>query len=266
MKNGPRDRGSCEMKNRWLTWLAMAAWLLPGAAAATSVNLPLSWKSGGPYLAGFEVETMRDEVDGEGIEAHRYLARLSWRAFDNLGFSLRAGAAEMNIESTALLGQALMFEGEPKFAVGAGATYLRPLGREGLTLFADGQLLYTLTYGNTFDRQYTQSGSSIDNYYENRIAWDEYQGAFGVQLEIPWARFYTGALVRSVDGTSNWKTFDATGNLHSQGRRSFSREPSSYALLGVDIPFAKRMVFSVGGQGRSDTEYSWTISVAEYSR
>lgn len=254
------------MKNRWLVSIGIAALLLPGVAAATSVNLPLTWESGGPYLAGFEVETMQDEIDGESVSASRYLARFSWRAFDNLGLSLRAGGAELNVESTALLGNALSFEGEPKFAIGAGATWLRPVARDWLTFFVDGQLLYTLTYGNTPNRAVVQAGSTIENSFENRITWDEYQAAFGVQVEIPWARFYSGALVRSVDGTSSWKTFEATGRLYSQGKDSFSIEPASFALLGMDIPFANRMVFSLGGQARNADQYSWTVSITEFSR
>ncbi len=254
------------MKNRWLISIGLAALLLPGAAAATSINQPLTWNSGGPYLAGFEVEIMQDKIDGESVGASRYLARVSWRAFDNLGLSLRAGGADLNVESTALLGKALNFEGDPKFAIGGGATYLRPVAREWLTLFVDAQLLYTLTYGNTPNSAIVQAGSTIENTFENRITWDEYQAGVGVQIEIPWARFYSGALVRSVDGTSSWKTFEATGKLYDQGKSSFSSEPASFALLGMDIPFANRMVFSLGGQARSTDQYSWTVSISEFSR
>ncbi|NNE08972.1 MAG: hypothetical protein HKN20_10475, partial [Gemmatimonadetes bacterium] len=61
-----------------LAWLGMLVIGLPTLAGATSVNLPLTHE-GGPYLGGFEVETMTDQVNGQEIQAIRYLARLSWK-------------------------------------------------------------------------------------------------------------------------------------------------------------------------------------------
>ncbi len=244
--------------------IGIAVLLMPGVAAATSVNVPLAWDGEGAYLAGFEVETMEDEISGESVSGIRYLARLTWRALPDVGLSLRAGGSRLDVESTGLLGAPLNFEGDPKFAAGAGATWLRPLRGEKLGFFADAQVLYTLSYGNT---DYVQSIqlSTYENSYENRIAWNEYQGAFGMQMGLPWARFYTGVAVRSVNGSVSRKTFQ-NGDLMEEGKEDFSKEPASFGLFGIDIPFASRMVFSAGALARDADHFSWTIGISEFSR
>jgi len=244
--------------------IGIAALLMPGVAAATSVNVPLTWNGGGKYLAGFELETVEDEINGESVSSIRYLARMTWRALPDVGLSLRAGGSRIDVESTGLLGTPLNFEGEPKFAAGAGATWLRPLRGERLGVFADAQVLYTLSYGNT---EYVQSIqlSTYENTYENRIAWNEFQGAFGVQMGIPWARIYSGVAIRSVDGSVSRKTFE-NGDLKEEGKENFSKEPSSFGIFGVDIPFANRMVFSAGAQARDSDHFSWTIGISEFTR
>ena len=129
------------------------------------------------------------------------------------------------------------FDGSPKFAFGVGATYLHPVRENFLTLFADGQLLYTLSHGTTSINTTGVTGglASFADDYENRYAWDEYQAGFGVQVEIPWAKLYTGAIIRSVDGSVSRRTISANGDIRDL-RNEFSKEPSSYAMFGADIP------------------------------
>ncbi len=252
------------MINRLLARIAITILALPAAAGATNPNLPLSNADGGQYVAGFEVESMADEVGGEKLTAVRYMARLGWRPAENWALSLRAGGSEMTVESV-VHGTPTNFGGQAKLAIGGGGTWMRPLREDFLSFWADGQVLYTLSYGNTTFETTIQSSTFEEN-YENRYAWNEYQGAAGIQVEIPWARFYSGALVRSVDGSVSRKTFKAdTGDLLLSSKEDFSKEARAFGLLGMDIPVGERMVFSISGHMRSEDLYSWTIAISEFS-
>ncbi len=245
-----------------LAWLGMLAIGLPTLAGATSVNLPLTHE-GGPYLAGFEVETMTDQVNGQEIQAIRYLARLSWKPQKYTGLSLRIGGSDMNV-STTIHGQGVNFDGTPKMALGLGASQMVPLADTRFSFFADAQLLYTLSYGTTAFETTIQSSTFRED-YENRYAWNEIQGALGMQTEIAWGRVYAGAVVRSVDGSVSRKTWQ-TGTLVVDEREDFSKSPTSFAMFGLDIPFANRFQFSVNAQGRDENRYGWAVAITEFSR
>jgi hypothetical protein len=250
------------MKRRLLASLGSLLLLVPAGAGATSIGVPIA-PSRGPVLVGFEVESVEEKIDPETFRSVRYLGRISMRAHGPFTASLRIGGSEIDVESE-VHGKPTTFEGKPKLALGVGAGYFRPLEKLGLGFFADAGALYTLSAGRTSFTTTIQSNTFHEE-YENRYRWIEYQAGAGVRRGLSFGGAHVGLLARAVDGEVWRETYQA-GELVSAGSSDFSRELSIFALAGIDLYLPGRFVLSLGGSGQGSDDFTFTVSIAEYSR
>jgi hypothetical protein len=249
------------MKRLLLASLGAVLLLAPSGARATSITVPIAYGPG-PYLVGFEVESVEEKIDPETFRSVRYLGRISMRVLDPLVVSLRVGGSEIDVESE-VHGKATTFEGRPKLALGLGAGYYRPLATEHLGFFADAGILYTLSAGGTSFTTTIQSNTFHEE-YQNRYRWVEYQAGAGIRTELPFGGAYAGVLLRTVDGMV-WRDTYQAGALASSSEDDFSRAPALHGLAGIDIRLPGRFFVSLGGSAQSSDDFTFTVSVAELS-
>lgn len=250
------------MKNRVLASLSAMLLLAPAAALGTSIGAPIAWE-GGPYLVGFEVETMRDEVDGEILNSNRYLGRLSYKVRGPWVLSLRAGGSEIEVDSE-IHGLPSTFDGRAKFSGGIGLGSHGDLPRRGFQWFGDLSGLYTYSGGGTLFSTTVQS-SVFHEEYKNRYRWVEYQAAGGVRCELPFGSAYLGLLGRTVDGKI-WRETYQTGELATESEEAFGKGLDLFGLAGFHVRLPGRLLFTVGGHAYDGDHYAWTVGIAEYSR
>jgi len=255
------------MRNPLLAWVGVLL-LLPAGAGATAIGIPIS-HGGGPYLVGFEVESMADHVGDEDLRSVRYVGRFSARVGRPLTLYLRLGGSEIDVDSEVDFGSdapsvPATFEGRPKLAVGAGGTYTATLPWRSLGFFADATFLHSLSIGRT--EVTTDVESTVwSEEYQNRYRWFEYQAAAGLRFELPVCALYAGLVGRGVDGKI-WRETYKTNELVSSSTEDFSRAFGLYGLAGFDIPLDGRLVFSVTGSASGGDAYTWTVALAEFSR
>jgi hypothetical protein len=249
------------MKGRLLAFLGIVLLIAPAGTSATSIGIPRT--GDGPYLVGFEVESMEDRIGEEDVSSVRYLGRISWRVTPPLSLSLRVGGSEIDVQSS-VHGEQVAFEGRPKLALGLGTTFFLPLGMEGIAFFAEGGALHTLSKGSTVFETTIQS-STFRETYENRYRWTEIQAGGGLRFELPWAATYLGLVGRAVDGEVVRETYQA-GALAVSETEDFSRGIDVFGLAGLEIPLPGRFVLALVGMARDEDHFTWTLSIAEGSR
>jgi hypothetical protein len=250
------------MKRRLLVSLGAFLLLAPSGASGTSIGVPIVYGEGA-YLVGFEVESVEERIDQETFRSIRYLGRISMRVADPLVLSLRIGGSEIDVGSD-VHGKPTVFEGRPKLALGIGAGSFFPLAREGLGLFADAGILYTLSSGRTSFTTTIQSNTFREE-YENRYRWIEAQAGAGVRIGLPFGSAHAGVLARGVDGEV-WRETVQGGVEVSAGAEEFSRAVALHGLAGIDLRLPGRFVLSIGGNARSADDFGWTVAIAEVSR
>lgn len=249
------------MKNRLLASLGAALLLVPVVAGATSIGNPITWQ-GGPYLVGFEVETMKEDVDGQDLSSVRYLGRFAYRVQEPWTLTLRAGGSSIDVDSE-IHGVPSGFEGRAKFAGGLGIGTSGDLASYDLGWFADLSGLYTLSSGGT-DFTTTVQSSTFHERYEDRYRWAEFQGAGGVRRELPFGAAYVGLLGRTVDGKI-WRETYQTGELVQSSQEDFGKGLDFFGLLGFHIRLPGRLLLTVGGQAQDRDHYAWSVGIAEFS-
>jgi len=249
------------MKGRLLAFLGILLLFAPAGTSATSIGIPRT--GDGPYLVGFEVESMEDRIGEEDVSSVRYLGRITWQATPPLSFSLRVGGSEIDVES-AVHGEPVAFEGRPKLALGLGTAIYLPLGMEKIGFFAEGGALYTLSSGSTVFETTIQS-STFRETYENRYQWTEIQAGGGVRFELPWAATYLGVAGRVVEGEVVRETYQAGTRVLST-TEDFSRGLDLFGLAGLEFPLPGRFVLALVGMARDEDHFTWTLSLAEGSR
>lgn len=245
--------------------LGLGMLLMSTMAQAYTLGNPMCATGEGKLAMSAEYEYQKRKLaDSMPTESIRYLVKASYGLTPWLDMFAKAGAAGLVIPL-----QEVRFDGEDKFAWGAGAraTLLR-LPIWSAEVFSTAQVFSYRTRGEV-DQLVTDSPQTWTRRLNSKYIWWEYGGSLGLRARSEAVWPYLGIDLSYVEGektTTQYNVFSYGTVFGGSSSATFSgKDLILTGFGGIDLTLPYRYQLSFELRGSSWEEVSFTIGVSQRS-